>query len=142
MRSRHWRPNCEKAVPALDRAIACVRRSPVFTASSSARVFESSASFEEFVREHWSDFREVVLLDDREAAVERFDDRARTSDDPWIRHHHRLIGLRGGAVVLETMYDDLLEVVRRRPGAVVVPSAVGEVQETYRLPTAVLGEKS
>ncbi|MET1074512.1 MAG: AAA family ATPase [Umezawaea sp.] len=102
---------------------------------------EEITSFEEFVREHGADFREVVLLDDREAAVERFDHRARTSDDPWIRHHHRLIGLRGGAVVLETMYDDLLEVVRRRPGAVVVPSAVGEVQETYRLLTAALGEK-
>jgi predicted kinase len=101
---------------------------------------EEITSFEEFVREHGADFREVVLLDDREAAVERFNHRARDSDDPWIRHHYRLIGLRGGSVVLETMYDDLLEVVRQRQGTVVVPSVVGAVQETYGLLTAALCE--
>jgi len=101
---------------------------------------EEITSFEEFVRSHGADFREIVLLDDREAAVERFNHRARDSVDPWIRHHFRLIGLNGGSVVLENMYDTLLEVVRRRPGAVVVPSAVGEVQETYGLLTAALRE--
>jgi hypothetical protein len=35
--------------------------------------------------------------------------------------------------VLETMYDNLMELVRLRPGAVVVPSAVGAVQETCEL---------
>jgi predicted kinase len=101
---------------------------------------EEITSFEEFVREHGADFCEVVLLDDREAAVERFNHRARDSTDPWIRHHHRLIGLRGGSVVLETMYDGLLEVVRLRPGAVVVPSVAGAVQETYELLIDVLRE--
>ncbi|MCS7476981.1 ATP-binding protein [Umezawaea endophytica] len=97
-----------------------------------ARV-EDITSFEEFVRSHGADFREVVLLDDREAAVERFNHRARDSDDPWIRHHHRLIELGGGPVVLGTMYDDLLEVLRLRPNAVVVPSVAGAVEETYGL---------
>nr|WP_202897418.1 AAA family ATPase [Actinopolymorpha pittospori] len=92
---------------------------------------EEITSFEELAREHGADFREVVLLDDREAAVERFNHRARNSDDPWIRHHQRLIELGGGPVVLGTMYDNLLEVVRQCPGAVVVPSVVGRVQETY-----------
>ncbi|WNV87417.1 AAA family ATPase [Umezawaea sp. Da 62-37] len=101
---------------------------------------EEITSFEEFVRSHGADYREVVLLDDREAAVRRFDDRARDSVDPWIRHHHRLIGLSSGSVVLETMYDSLVEVMRLRPGAVVVPSAVGQVQETYGLLAAALGE--
>jgi predicted kinase len=101
---------------------------------------EEITSFEEFVRAHGADFVEVVLLDDREAAVERFNHRARDSVDPWILHHHRLIGLGGGSVVLETMYDRLVEVVRQRPGAVVVPSAAGEVQATYDLLTAVLRE--
>jgi hypothetical protein len=31
------------------------------------------------------------------------------------------------------MYDNLMEVVRLRPGTVVVPSAVRAVQETYEL---------
>jgi predicted kinase len=97
-------------------------------------------TFEKLAREHGAGFREVVLLDDRDASIERFDRRARDDDDPWIRHHHRLIGLRGGPVLLGTMYDDLLKVVRLHPGAVVVPSVVGAVQETYELLTDVLRE--
>jgi hypothetical protein len=67
------------------------------------------------------------------AAIARFNARARDSDDPWIRHHHRLIELGGGSVVLGAMYDDLMAAVRRYPQAVVVPSAVGAVPETYEL---------
>jgi predicted kinase len=93
---------------------------------------EEITSFEQFVREHGADFREVVLLDDREGSIERFNRRARDSDDLWIRHH-RLIGLGGGPVVLGTMYDNLLQVVRLRPNAVVVPSVVGAVEQTYEL---------
>jgi predicted kinase len=76
---------------------------------------------------HGAGFREVVLLADREAAIARFERRARDSDDPWIRHHHR------GPAVLATMYDNLIEVVRLRPDAVVVPSVAGAVEETYEL---------
>ena len=88
---------------------------------------------EKLAHRHGAGFRDVVLLDDREAAIARFDRRAQDSDDPWIRHHHRLIELGGGPVVLGTMYDNLMEVVRLRPGTVVVPSAVRAVQETYEL---------
>ncbi|MDU0287887.1 ATP-binding protein [Saccharothrix longispora] len=97
-----------------------------------ARVDEITA-FEDLARGHGAGFREVVLLDDRAASAERFERRARDSDDPWVRHHHRLLGLRGGQAALGAMYDDLLEVVRLRPSAVVVRSAAGAVEETYRL---------
>jgi predicted kinase len=89
--------------------------------------------FEKLAREHGAAFREIVLLDDRHAAIERFNRRAHDSDDPWIRHHHRLIELSGGPVALGAMYDNLVEVVRLRPDAVVVPSTAGAVQETYAL---------
>jgi predicted kinase len=89
-------------------------------------------------REHGAAFREVVLLDDREAAIERFHRRARDSDDPWIRHHHRLIEQSGGSAVLGTMYDNLTEVVRLMPETVVVPSAAGSVEATYELLAAAL----
>ncbi|HEX6341167.1 AAA family ATPase [Umezawaea sp.] len=97
-----------------------------------ARLHEIAA-FEDLAREHGADFREVVLLDGREASAERFDRRARDSDDPWILHHHRLVTARGGPAALGTMYDDLVEVVRLRPDAVVVPSVPGAVSETYAL---------
>ncbi|MBY8850534.1 ATP-binding protein [Saccharothrix sp. MB29] len=82
-----------------------------------ARVDEITA-FEDLARGHGAGFREVVLLDDRAASAERFERRARDSDDPWVRHHHRLLGLRGGQAALGAMYDDLLEVAaaRTRPG--------------------------
>ncbi|WP_250037611.1 AAA family ATPase [Paractinoplanes maris] len=95
---------------------------------------------EKLARQHGAGFREVVLLDDREAAVARFDRRAQDSEDPWVRHHHRLVELGGGHVVLATMYDNLMEVVRRRPGTVVVPSVAGAVPQTYELLAAALGE--
>lgn len=89
-------------------------------------------AFEELAHEHGATFREVVLLDDRDAAIERFYQRSNNSDDPWTRHHLRLIELDGGPVVLGTMYDKLLEILSRYPGAVVVPSVAGAVEETYR----------
>jgi hypothetical protein len=95
---------------------------------------EEITTLEQLAREHGADFREVVLLDDREAAIERFDRRARDDDDPWVRHHHRLVG----PILLGTMYDNLLEVVRLRPGAVLVPSVAGAAQETYQLLTDAL----
>jgi len=88
---------------------------------------------ENLAHQHGADFREVVLVDDRQAAIERFERRAQESDDPWIRHHHRLIELGGGQVVLGTMYDNVMEVARLRPGTLMVPSAVGAVHETYEL---------
>jgi predicted kinase len=99
---------------------------------------EQILGFAELARRHGAAFREVVLLDDRQRAIERFHRRARDSDDPWIRHHHELIERHGGAVVLEGMYDRLTEVVRQFPGAVVVPSAPGAVRETYELLVSVL----
>ncbi|GAB3855982.1 AAA family ATPase [Dactylosporangium cerinum] len=99
---------------------------------------EEIAGFERLTREHGAGFHEIVLLDGRAAAIERFDRRARDSDDPWIRHHHRLVELGGGPVVLAAMHDKLLEVVRLRPATVVVPSVAGAVRETYELLAAAL----
>jgi glycosyltransferase involved in cell wall biosynthesis len=96
---------------------------------------EEIAGFETLARDHEADFSEVVLIDDRDAAIERFNRRAQDSDDRWIRQHHRLIG---GPVVMGAMYDDLMAVVRLRTGAVVV-SAAGAVRETYELAGGRLG---
>jgi predicted kinase len=101
---------------------------------------EEIARFEALARDHGADFSEIVLIDDREAAVERFNDRARDSDDPWIRHHHRLIEQDGGPAVLRAMYDNLMTVVRLRPGSVIVTSRAGAVLETYELLADALGE--
>lgn len=97
-----------------------------------ARLDEITA-FEKLAHEHGADFREMVLLADRATAIDRFNRRAEATDDPWIRHHHRLIEQNGGAVALGAMYDKLREVVGLRPAAMLIPSVPGEVQETYAL---------
>ncbi len=78
-----------------------------------------------------AEFREVVLLDDRTASIQRFDRRAAEDSDPWIRHHHRLVGQRGAADVLGKMYDDLVAIAATWPEAIVVPSVEGAAQETF-----------
>jgi hypothetical protein len=123
------------AVGALVRAMAATHLSgghdvvlPQYTAT-----LDELTGFEKLAREHGAAYREIVLLDDRDAAVDRFHRRARNSDDPWIRHHHDLIERGGGPAVLATMYDNLMAVVRGWPGTVVVPSTADAVEETYEL---------
>lgn len=86
-------------------------------------------AFAAIAREQGADFREVVLLDDRAAALARFDDR--TEDTEWNQHNRRLVESLGGVAFLGEMYDRLLEVVERRPSAVVIRSVPGAVEETY-----------
>ena len=59
------------------------------------------------VREQVAAFREVGLLDERSAAIERFGRRARDDDDPYIQYTHHHVGSRGGAARLGAMYDAL-----------------------------------
>jgi predicted kinase len=86
-------------------------------------------SFERVAHEQGADFREVVLLDDRDAAVARFD--ARRDDTVWNLHNRRVVADLGGDAFLASMYDRLLEVVAARPAAVLVRSVPGAVEETY-----------
>ena len=86
-------------------------------------------SFERIAVEQGADFREVVLLDERAAAVARFDQRR--DDTPWNQHNRRVVADLGGNVFLEAMYDRLVEIVQARPSAVVVRSVPDEVEQTY-----------
>ncbi|MGS0688357.1 AAA family ATPase [Nakamurella sp. GG22] len=95
-------------------------------------------AFADLSAAHGAEFREVLLLDDRGASIRRFDRRADDVDDPWIRHHHRLVGQRGGPALLGRMYDDLLDVVSGRPGVTIVPSVLGAVEGTVELVTRAL----
>ena len=86
-------------------------------------------SFERIAHEQGADFREVVLIDDRAAAITRFDERR--DDTPWNQHNRRVVADMGGDAFLDAMYDRLLDVLRARPAAVVVRSVSGAVEETY-----------
>lgn len=90
------------------------------------------------VREQVAAFREVGLLDERSAAIERFGRRARDDDDPYIQYTHHHVGSRGGAARLGAMYDALLDLLRLVPDATVVRSTAGAAEETYALLTDAL----
>lgn len=86
-------------------------------------------AFEQIAHEQGAEFREVVLLDERAAAIAQFDQRR--DDTPWNRHNRQVVAALGGDAFLATMYDQLLEVLAARPTAVVVRCAAGAVEETY-----------
>lgn len=71
--------------------------------------------FEKLANQHGADCREIVLLDDRDASIARFDGRVHESDDPWIHHFHHLVDLGGAPALLGTMYDDLQQILHLRP---------------------------
>ncbi len=90
---------------------------------------EEIESFERVAAEQGAEFREVVLLDDRAAAIARFDQRREPT--PWNEHNRRVVASLGGSQFLGDMYDRLLAVVQQRPSAVVVRSEPGAIEETY-----------
>lgn len=95
-------------------------------------------AFEAIAHAHGASFREVVLLDEREAALARFADR--TDDSAWNRHNRIVVAALGGDAFLGQMYDALLEVLAQRPSAVVLRSAPGAVEETYAALEAALAD--
>jgi hypothetical protein len=90
---------------------------------------EEIEAFEQVALEQGAGFCEVVLIDDKEESVARFD--RRVDDSAWGRHNRRVVAEQGGPAFLAEMYDRLLDIVERRPAAVVVRSRQGAVEETY-----------
>jgi hypothetical protein len=86
-------------------------------------------SFERIAHEQGAEFREVVLLDDRDAAIARFD--SRRDDTVWNQHNRRVVADLGGEEFLRQMYDGLLAIMAARPAAVVVRSLPDAIEETY-----------
>jgi hypothetical protein len=95
-----------------------------------SRIDEIEA-FEKVAHDAGADFREVVLLDERAASIDRFD--RRQDDSAWGVHNRRLVELWGGPVMLADLYDQLVEILPLRPGAAVVHSEPEAIEDTYAL---------
>lgn len=93
-----------------------------------ARVDEIEA-FEKVAKKQGADFREIVLLAEKAESIDRFD--RRTDDSEWGEHNRRLVARHGGNVMLASMYDQLLQILRLRPSAVIVRSKFEAVEDTY-----------
>lgn len=86
-------------------------------------------AFETVAADQGAGFLEVVLLNEKAEALDRFD--RREDDSPWGRHNRRLVEQLGGSAMLARLYDQLLMVMEARPSALVVRSDPGAVEETY-----------
>ena len=84
--------------------------------------------FERVAHDADADFIDIVLLDDRDAAIERFN--SRDDDSEWTRHNNELVADLGGDEFLAGMYDRLLSVLDARPDALVVRSVLGAIDGT------------
>ncbi len=97
-------------------------------------------AFERIAHEQGAGFREVVLLDERDAAIARFD--ARRDDTAWNQHNRRVVADLGGDAFLAQMYERLLAIMAARPAALVVRSVPDAVEETYAAVEQALGQGS
>lgn len=76
-------------------------------------------------------FVEIVLMDAKERAIDRFARRSRQAAEPWHTHAAEVVESTGGAALLDSMYDALADVVRQRPNALVLASEEGAPDRTY-----------
>jgi predicted kinase len=97
--------------------------------------------FEAAARDNGAAFCEVVLMDDKQQSIERFNRRGEDGQLLWHRLVQQIVGDLGGPVFLASMYDQLTAVVEARPNVRVVPSVAGAIQQTYQALTEVLDPK-
>ena len=92
-----------------------------------ARV-DAIQAFADVAAGNGAEFREFILLDTKEESIARFE--RRPDYTSWDEYNRAYVALLGGSVMLARMYDELLEVSRLRPSAVII-SEMGTTEETY-----------
>jgi predicted kinase len=91
------------------------------------------ARFEAAATGGGAEFVERFLMDTAAASTTRFHDRGSAeADDPWHDQVRAIVAANGGDVELARCHAALERLLPGRPKAVVIHSAAGEVEETYR----------
>ncbi|MDR3032804.1 MAG: hypothetical protein LBV78_06805, partial [Kitasatospora sp.] len=94
--------------------------------------------FETSARDSGAAFCEIVLMDTKQRAQQRFYCRDDDGDLRWHRYVQQVVERHGGPALLADMHDRLSAVLAARPDAIVLPSTAGAVEETYQALTAIL----
>jgi hypothetical protein len=94
--------------------------------------------FEKVAHDSGAVFCEVMLMDTKQRSLERFNRRGENGELPWHQQVQEIVERGGGQALLARMHDQLTAALAARPGAVVVPSNAGAIQQTYEALTAVL----
>jgi hypothetical protein len=97
--------------------------------------------FEAVTHDSGAVFCEVVLMDAKQAALERFNRRGENSELAWHRQVREIVEREGGQAFLADMHDRLTAVLAARHDATVIPSTAGAIQQTYAALTAILDPK-
>ena len=90
---------------------------------------DAATAFELVARAQSADLREIVLMDERAAALDRFYDRP--DDTDWARHNRSIVTELGDREFLDGMYDQLLGYLDGRPDAVTIACVQGAVESSY-----------
>ena len=86
-------------------------------------------AFEHVAEREGATFREVILLDDEDASIDRF--HRREDDSEWGLHNRERVVNLGGTDWLASLYQQLQVVVANRPSAILIRSHLGAIEETY-----------
>lgn len=90
---------------------------------------EAAAAFDQVAEAAGAELVEIVLMDERNAALDRFD--ARPDDTEWAAHNRTIVGALGGRDFLAGMYDQLRAHLAERPAALTMTTIPGDIEATY-----------
>lgn len=93
---------------------------------------EELQRFEAAARSAGAEFVQVMLIDDREAAVARFYRRGDRESAEWHEQVRAIVEVDGGDTVLAGYHEGLHALRAHRPAIVIVDSVEGKIDETYR----------
>jgi predicted kinase len=79
-----------------------------------------------------ADFVERFLMDDRDSVIARFHRRGSDDPDPWHDQVREIVAREGGDARLAQCHEGLERLLADRPNAVVIISADGRAELTYR----------
>ncbi len=97
--------------------------------------------FEAVAAQAQAQFLHIVLMDTRQAVLDRFAERGRSSSDDWLLEIHEDVARNGGDSALARMYDAVADVVRARLTSILITSEAGAVGQTYGLLVSALGRE-
>ncbi|GAA1186978.1 AAA family ATPase [Pseudonocardia alaniniphila] len=96
--------------------------------------------FETAVHRSGAEYREVVLLAEKQQALDRFACRAASGDPAHHRHIDEIVARSGGPALLSRIHDQLTEFLRGRPDCAVVYTDGRDPQQTYDAVSVVLAD--
>ena len=100
---------------------------------------EELERFEDAATQAGAGFRELVLMDSKDKAVSRFNQRG-IGDIGAVTSE--FVRANGGVVFLGQLYDDLAALVAARPDATVINSVEGSMDQTYAAVLSTLGPET